>query len=156
MQTGGFAENLSRQLKQDESNPSKWHVIYPFAAPDLPLACTWVEKDVGPAVVAVVDKWEEEGWRECLTEAPIPLCSYRITGKEMAEAIQRVTGKECDFVTADTAYPPTIPLFKWQADGYYTYPGQSIPPQVLVEAGAKFHTFEEYVKEKVDSVMNKS
>ncbi|EJU01371.1 NADP-binding protein [Dacryopinax primogenitus] len=130
--TGGFAENLPHQLKQDKSDPSKWHVLYPFAAPDVVLTCT-------------------------------------ITGKEMAETIQRgmkcgydcvwsltertVTGKQTDYVATDTAFPPTIPLYKWQADGYYTYPG-SIPPDILVKAGVQFHTFEDYVKDHVVALMN--
>ncbi|KZT59969.1 NAD(P)-binding protein [Calocera cornea HHB12733] len=166
-QTGGFTENLftGRQLQQDPTSPSKWHVVYPFAAPDLVLACSWIEHDMGPSVLAVVDKWADAAWREELTKAKIPMCSYRITGREMAETIQRgvgsgsdgrtVTGRQTEYITADTCYPPVIPLHQWQADGYYTYAG-SIPPNILVKAGVQFGTFEEYVREKVLPVVSKS
>ncbi|KZO94727.1 NAD(P)-binding protein [Calocera viscosa TUFC12733] len=161
-QTGGFAEKylrfpafliVYRQLQQDPTNPSKWQVRYPFAGPDLVLSCTWVERDVGPAVVAVVNKWEEGVWKEQFTREKIPLCSWRITGREMAATIERVTGKTTDYVTVDTCYPPTIPLHKWQADGYFTYPGP-IPAEVLLKAGVSFGTFEQYVREKVLPVVN--
>ncbi|KZT59933.1 hypothetical protein CALCODRAFT_481025 [Calocera cornea HHB12733] len=80
-------------------------------------------------------------------QGPIPLCSYTITGKEMVETITRVTHGEVKYFTmTDTVADPIKSLFGFCSEYWYPY---ELPPPILAELGVKFHSFEDYVREKV-------
>ncbi|KZO94768.1 hypothetical protein CALVIDRAFT_200490 [Calocera viscosa TUFC12733] len=100
------------------SGDGKWQIRYPIVPAHTPQPMTCI-KDIGPAVVAAIGAWEDEGMRERLTKGPVVLCSYTITGEEMAQTVARgecflgdwgaadpdwiVTGKEVTYI------PITLP-----------------------------------------------
>jgi len=43
-------------------------------------------------------------------------------------------------------------MYKLFADGFYDFPGPN-PPDILVELGVKFHTLDDFVKEKIVPVI---
>ncbi|KZO94774.1 NAD(P)-binding protein [Calocera viscosa TUFC12733] len=147
--TAMFTENLLEHAGGHQLvpvYPDKWEICYPMVPSNVRQPTTYVEKDVGPAVVAVINHWDDSHWRERLGKEPIPLCSYIITGKEMAETITQVTGKEVTYVTmTETVQEPIKSLFAFSAE--YSYPYE-LPAPILLELGVKFHSFEDFVREK--------
>ncbi|KZO94773.1 NAD(P)-binding protein [Calocera viscosa TUFC12733] len=150
--TGAFTENLlehrvGRQLVRT-SSPQKWDIHYPIVPSNIPQPMTYVAKDLGPAVLAVIDHWEDDAWKERLLKEPIVLCSYTITGAEMADTVSKVTGKDVKYVAvpADLIREPVKTLFSFFSE--YWYP-QEIPERILKDLGVSFHSFEDYVREEV-------
>ncbi|EJU01378.1 NADP-binding protein [Dacryopinax primogenitus] len=76
-------------LKRDNHDHSKFHAVIPFVAPDSRQPYTYVEEDLGPAVVALINKWEDATWRRELSKSPIPLVSYDATGREVADTLAK-------------------------------------------------------------------
>ncbi|KZT59953.1 NAD(P)-binding protein [Calocera cornea HHB12733] len=155
--TGGFASNmiLFHQLKQDEKDPSKYHFCYPIVGANSPQPWTYVEKDVGPAVLAAIEKWEDSAWHTELAKEPIPLVSYQLTLEEMASIVAKVSGKDVDFVSvpSDGLPPPLISMNHWCNERLWGY-GDHIPVDILVKLGVKFHTLDDYVRDEVIPWMN--
>jgi len=151
--TGGFTSNLMNfgLLKQDEKDVAKYHILYPLVPGTSRQPWTYVEKDVGPAVLAAIEKWEDPTWRHELAKEPIPLVSYQITGNEMAEIVSKVSGKEVDWITITPpeGVPPQLTeMNKWCCEELWGY-GDKIPVDILVKLGVKFHRLDDYVREKV-------
>jgi len=156
--TGGFTSNLLSRpgwLTRDEQDPSKYHVRCLFVSAKILSPYTYVEKDLGPAVVASIDKWENPAWRAELTKEPIPLASYEITGDDHAAIISKITGKEVDFAPLSLEHmPPSFQaLGKWCDEELWGY-GHKIPVDILSKLGVNMHTFEDYVREEVVPWMN--
>ncbi|KZT59963.1 NAD(P)-binding protein [Calocera cornea HHB12733] len=152
--TGGFTSNLIRfgQLRRDPQDFSKWHIHYPWVRGSVTSYRTYVEKDLGPAVVAVINHWEDSTVRVELEKEPIPLCSYVTTGDEDAQIISRVSGKDVDYICEHpteglNAHPMLKQMYQWNDEGYRVYPDGAIPSPILTKLGVRFHTFEDYVKE---------
>ncbi|KZO94746.1 NAD(P)-binding protein [Calocera viscosa TUFC12733] len=155
--TGGFASNLLLfgQLKRDEQDASKYHIFYQFVEGTSPQPWTYVEKDVGPVVLAAIEKWEDPAWRAELTKEPIPLVSYQITGDEMASIVSKVSGKEVDHVTIfpEDMHPGLKTMNLWCKERLWGY-GNNIPVDIIVKLGVKMHTFDDYVRDAVIPWMN--
>jgi len=155
--TGGFTSNLIDfgSLKRDAQDPSKWHIYQPFVRATVRTLATYVEPDLGPAVLAAIEHWDDPAWRAELEKAPIPLCSYRITGEEKVETIRRVTGKDVDYVCIrpEGMHVQLKEMNQWIDEGFHTHAG-AIPPDILVRLGVKFHSFEDYVRERVAPFMD--
>jgi len=47
----------------------------------------WIEGDLGNIVVAIINHWEVEAWRERLMSEPVVAAPYDITGVEMAQIL---------------------------------------------------------------------
>ncbi|KZO94747.1 NAD(P)-binding protein [Calocera viscosa TUFC12733] len=147
--TGNFTENLLTRPQLIRNSSGTWEIQFPFSPADQVAITSYIEKDLGPSVVAIIDHWSDMSLREKLTEEPVIACSYNITGAEMAATITRITGKEVTYVVSEPAIipVPARPLFKWLAENW-NYPG-TIPPPILTDFGVKFHSFEDFVREKV-------
>ncbi|KZT59949.1 NAD(P)-binding protein [Calocera cornea HHB12733] len=156
--TGGFTENLLSMsvLKRDEQDGSKYHTAFTFTTATRLQPYTYVAKDLGPAVVAAIDKWEDPTWRAELTKESIPLISYQMTGKEVVETISKLTGREVDFTAVKReALPPFLrELDDWTEADLWGY-GDQFPVDILLKLGVKLHTLEDYVREEVIPWMNK-
>ncbi|KZT59964.1 NAD(P)-binding protein [Calocera cornea HHB12733] len=158
--TGGFASNLVKfgQLRRDTEEPSRWHIYYPFVRGSTQSYTSYIEKDMGPCVLAAINHWEVPAIRAELEKEPIPMISYTNSGEERAEIISKISGKSVDYVCEHptegrNAIPMLKTMYLWSDEGYLSYPG-GIPPPILVNLGVKFHTFEDYVKETVIPFMN--
>jgi len=155
LKTGGFVSNVIKfgQLRKDSQDPSKWHVHYAWVRGSTPQYKTYIEKDLGPAVVAVVNHWEDLAIRRELQEKAIPVISFQETGEQTAATISKVTGKEVDYVRDEptagmNAHPLMKSMYCWSDEGWLNYP-EGVPPPILTKLGVKFHSFEDYVKETV-------
>jgi len=153
--TGGFTSNLIKfhQLRRGPHNPSKWHIYYPWIRGTTPQLKTYVEKDLGPAVLAVIAHWEDLAVREELESKPIPMISYSMTGEEHAAVLSKVTGTDVDYVCDQpteglNAHAVLKQMYTWNDEQWITYP-EGVPPPILLKLGVKFHTFEDYVRETV-------
>ncbi|KZO94732.1 NAD(P)-binding protein [Calocera viscosa TUFC12733] len=153
--TSGFTSNLVKfgELRRDAQDPPKWHIYGPYVRANFPRYATYVEKDLGPSVVAVINHWEDPAVRAELEKEPIPLCSYNVSGNEKAEIVSKISGTGVDFIVEHptegrNALPMLKSMYKWADEDYVHYPG-GVPPPILLKLGVKFHSFEEYVKETV-------
>ncbi|KZO94735.1 NAD(P)-binding protein [Calocera viscosa TUFC12733] len=156
--TGGFTSNLIKfgELRRDPQDPSKWHIYYPWVRGSTPVYTTYVERDVGPSVVAAINHWEDATTRTELEKEPIPLCSYVISGDEKAQVISKIAGKSVGYIREEptegrNALPQLKAVYLWSEEGYISY---TIPAPILLKLGVKFHTFKDYVTETVVPFMN--
>ncbi|KZT59931.1 NAD(P)-binding protein [Calocera cornea HHB12733] len=151
--TGSFVENLFTQGLLQTTGPGKWEIRYPIAPADKVQPFTYIEADLGPSVEAIIGHWEDASWQEKLTKEPILMCSYRLTGAEMAETLSKLTGKEVKYaVQIETIPEPRRSLYTWSLHNWDYY--GPIPPQILLDLGVKFHTFEDFVHAKVAAYMS--
>ncbi|KZO94751.1 NAD(P)-binding protein [Calocera viscosa TUFC12733] len=158
LHTGTFAENILDYgyLKEDPDKPDNWHIYTPIIGGDVHWPVTYPTVDLGPCVLAILESWENDALRAELSKDSIVVVQHTISGNEMAETIQQVTGKLCDYVTLPVEMTPApfIQPYSWGNDGFFTY-GDKINPQILVKIGVKLHTFEDYVNDKVVPFMKK-
>jgi len=159
LKTGGFTSNLVKfgQLRPDAQDPSKWHLYYPWVRGSTVQGNSYIEKDLGPSVLAIISHWEDPAIRAELEKKPITVCSYEISNDEKAKVIAKITGKEVDYICEQptegrNAHPLLKAMYLWSDEGWVKY--GSIPPPILLKLGVKFHTFEDYVKETVVPFMN--
>ncbi|KZT59927.1 NAD(P)-binding protein [Calocera cornea HHB12733] len=96
---GWYTENTlaGQVLRPDPSDHNKWDFVCPFV-PEAKISTLWVEADFGNAVVAVVDHWADESWRPKLTKEPIIVAPFEITPGEMVNTLNKLTGKQFEFV----------------------------------------------------------
>ncbi|EJU01377.1 NADP-binding protein [Dacryopinax primogenitus] len=106
--------------------------------------------DVGPVVLAAIEKWDDPAWHDELTKSPIPLVSYQITGEEAAAIISKVAGKQVDCITvfSDQLPLPLKEMNQWCNERLWGY-GEHIPVDLLVKLGVKFHTLDDYAREEL-------
>ncbi|EJU01396.1 NADP-binding protein [Dacryopinax primogenitus] len=149
---GSFTENLISfgQLKPVASDT--WEIQYPVATADYVQPFLYVEKDLGEAVTALIDHWDDADWKERLTKDVIQMSSYNITGGEMAGIIARITGRDVSYVLSNNV--PDFYKTMWEFCVEYWPTPEAIPSKVLLDLGIKFHTFEDYVREKLVPFMN--
>lgn len=94
LQTGTFAENLTAYhlLHRDPSDPidpEGWKLVYSVQNPEARLQGVWIGGDLGPLVLAVIERWEEESWRKRLDGEVLVCAPYTISIAEMLETIKR-------------------------------------------------------------------
>ncbi|EJU01379.1 NADP-binding protein [Dacryopinax primogenitus] len=157
--TGAFAENVLNfdYLKRDIVNPDQWHISIPITRPHSLWPLTYVGADLGPAVVSIIDKWDDPVIKSELSEKPLVLVVGTIDGVQMAETVKRVSGKQCDFVTIPKEMTPDsfILPYKFADDGFYAKLAERANPPILDKLGIKLHGFEDYVKDKIVTFMSK-
>ncbi|EJU05537.1 NADP-binding protein [Dacryopinax primogenitus] len=143
--TGVFSDNLLNYGWIRQSDSGTWVINTPVG-PDAAIPHTWIRGDLGPAVVAMINSWEEPTIREELREQqPIHVCSYRITGTQMAETVAKLTGQPAVFAGARSQERGELgEMFQYQDEGLL-YPEGAIPPPLLAKLGVEFHKFEDYV-----------
>jgi len=158
LHTGTFAENVLNYgyLNKDPSKADTWHLYTPIVAGDVRWPLTYIGADLGPTVLGIIENWENPVLKSELSKEAVILITGTLSGNEMAETIQRVTGKACDYVTlpAEMAPAPVIPAFKAANEGFFTY-GDKFNPDILRKLGIKTHTFEDYVKDCIVPFMTK-
>ncbi|KZT50784.1 NAD(P)-binding protein [Calocera cornea HHB12733] len=156
LQMGGFLDNLVTQrfgFRRSESDPSKWTLPYILVPHNVKMSSIWIEGDFGEIVAEVVGHWEDDTWRKRMEEKPIPVASARISPDDVAESIKRRRDVEVVTSGAPPGFPQhLISMFKLFGDGFYDFPGPN-PPDMLVELGVKFHTLDDFVKEKLVPLM---
>ncbi|EJU01397.1 NADP-binding protein [Dacryopinax primogenitus] len=152
---GVFSENLFNQRQLVRVSPGKWEIQYPIAPAAMRQPFSYIGKDTGGVAVAIIDHWSDASWREKLTENPIPMCSYKITGTDMAKILSQTTGSTVTYERQEETVPEPLKTMWTMAVKYWNY-DDPIPPKILVDLGVKFHTFEDFVREEVAPFMEKS
>ncbi|KZT59929.1 NAD(P)-binding protein [Calocera cornea HHB12733] len=153
LHTGSFTENLLNFGQLQRISAGKWQIHFPIAPPDHVQPFTYIHKDVGPTVSAIIDHWEDTSWRQRLTKTPLVMCSYKLCGQEMALELAKLTGTDVTYVAEiDTVPEPLKSMYIFCRD-YWDYPGP-IPATILSDLGVKIHTFEDFVGDKVAVFMS--
>ncbi|EJU01405.1 NADP-binding protein [Dacryopinax primogenitus] len=138
---GAFLDNLFTQPYRlfPSPTPGKWTLSYVLVPGDVKMSSIWIGGDFGEIVRAVVDVWEEDGWRERLMKEPISVAGGRYSPNDVGESIARLSGQEIEVVNppAPPGFPPhLISMFKLFSDGYYDFSGPN-PPEILLDLGLK-------------------
>ncbi|KAG6902450.1 hypothetical protein C0995_016311 [Termitomyces sp. Mi166 len=115
----------------------------------------WVEKDLGPATLAIAESFRMSG--EPLSEHPMnhtiqPIGSWRGTWGGVSREIERQTGLEtCHTVIPDADgrwHRELTKAFIYQ-NNHGLYPDVEFPTQATLDLGVKFGTLEEFVRTKI-------
>ncbi|KZT57041.1 NAD(P)-binding protein [Calocera cornea HHB12733] len=143
--TGMFTDNVVGYGWFGLANDGTYEITIPLSS-EVATPYTWVEGDLGGAIVTIIDNWEEQGVRAELQKAqPVHVCSYRISGSEMAASVARVIGKPVRFVGSRSTGSGDLA----EVNDGLLYPQVDIPPPILTKLGVKFHTFEDYVRSRI-------
>ncbi|KZT59944.1 NAD(P)-binding protein [Calocera cornea HHB12733] len=152
LQTGGFIENIHTMHYLRPSPTGGWMLAWPVVRPTVPLAMSYISADLGPCVIKVLDLWSRgEGGR--LGEAPIPVGSFSITIADMVETINRLSGKDVQYQHIPSMRNEELQEMLLLADEGLTFPGIQFPTRLFVDLGVTFHTFEDYVKKELLSML---
>ncbi|EJU01398.1 hypothetical protein DACRYDRAFT_107950 [Dacryopinax primogenitus] len=138
--TGAFTENLFSQRQIVYNAPGRWEIRYLIAPGHMRQPFSYIRKDMGAVAVVIIRHWSDARWQEKLTEKPIPTCSYKITGDDLAKTISEITGSTVTLPVGKITKMWTMAVKYWNYD-------DSIPPKILVDLGVRFHSFEDFVRE---------
>ncbi|KZT50375.1 NAD(P)-binding protein [Calocera cornea HHB12733] len=149
--TGWFAENLLKLdiLKPDPLNRDKWTVACPIVRPEAKMGSIWIGGDLGNIVLAIINHWENESWRQRLVKEPVVAAPYDISGHEIVHLLKSVTGKDVTYVQVRDVPDELKLAYSFADQGFYRFPQSSI----LEELGVKPHSYTEFVREVVAPYM---
>ncbi|KZO95771.1 NAD(P)-binding protein [Calocera viscosa TUFC12733] len=141
-----FSDNLLQYYWIRRSEDGSYTVAIPLS-PDVSVAYTWVDGDLGEAILAIIKNWEIPEIRaELQGNQPLHVCSYRITASQMADSISKITGKPTHLeASRSTGSGELDEMLQYQDDGLL-YPDAEIPPPILTKLGVAFHTFEDFAR----------
>ncbi|EJU01391.1 NADP-binding protein [Dacryopinax primogenitus] len=144
--TGGFMENLIKfgQLQKDPSDANKWNIVYPILRPDVVIPSIYITADLGNIVAAIIDRWDDETWREKLTKDVVVAAPYLVSINEIISTLKNLTGKEFTYVERPALDSEKAP-YECANDGFFRYPQQT----TLQDLGVKLHSFEDYARKEV-------
>jgi len=144
--TGAFSDNLVNYRWMSRAGDGTFDINIPVSL-RAAIPYTWVNGDLGGAVHAIIDNWDKrEARTELQEQQPIHVCSYRITGAQMAESVSRITRVPARFTgSRSTGTGELAEMFQYQDDGML-HADAAIPPPVLKKLGVEFHTFDDFVR----------
>ncbi|KAJ6537946.1 NAD(P)-binding protein [Mycena capillaripes] len=144
--TGWFLENLWKFGSLQKTDTGYTIPIPKFGPDDIQIT-TWVGRDLGPAVVALVTHYADPS-KNVLGKS-YPVVSARFTYPKFAAAIAAAIKKEVTFTPLETAGSAELDeMFLFQAKvGAYTDTPDPNPD--LVALGVKFGPMEEFIQKEV-------
>jgi len=147
--TGIFSDNIVNYGYLRTTSNGASEISFACHRPGVSVPWTWIEGDLGRAVVTIIDNWNRPEVREQLSAHVIPVCSFRASMAELAETIQRLTGRNTRYIPVESRGDSDLEqMFRFQNDGLL-YPDATIPAPELVELGAQFSSLEDFVKAKI-------
>lgn len=118
----------------------------PVVNPKTPLTQTWIKKELGATVVAILENYKTHPEFNHKTFHP---CGFKASTNDMVAAIEKKAKVKVHITT-----PPTFGLkdvddmFKFY-DEFGLYPNETFPPKDHSDVGVKFYTLDEYIDEAV-------
>jgi len=142
--TGWFAENFWN-YEAIKKTPTGYTIPVPKYDPTALQAVTWVARDLGPAVLALLKNYNVTG--KSINGKTYPVIAAQISYTDMAKKISNALGG----VEVTVTTPPTAGLeeidemFEYQSE-IGLYRDTPVPNPDLVALGVKFSTFDELVQ----------
>lgn len=145
---GFFVDNFVNfgWLKTAE-NGTDLEMAIPVVNPKTPLTQTWIKKELGATVVALLENYKSHP--EYIHKTFYP-CGFKASAEEMVAAIE----KKAKDIKVNIVTPPTFGLkdvddmFKFY-DEFGLYPDQTFPPKELTDLGVEFYPFDAYVEDTI-------
>ncbi|KAJ7663396.1 hypothetical protein DFH06DRAFT_1395703, partial [Mycena polygramma] len=144
---GGFLENFWKfgSLRKTDTgfNISPPH----FSATDRQ-AFTWVEREVPPAVLALLKNYTDPS--KAISGKVYPIVNANMSYSELAALTGKALGVEVTFTTGPpTGMLPYDEMFQSHAEYSGLYTATPVPNPELVALGVKFGTIEEFLEQEV-------
>ncbi|CAH0051417.1 unnamed protein product [Clonostachys solani] len=111
---------------------------------DAPQGFSWVEKDLGPTVEAIVSQYRQ---RPEVLNHPVYSVARHDTIGNVIEEIEKQTGLEVRLKTPKTTGIKDLDELYGYENEYGVLTDVSLPDEWTTSLGVKFHTLEEFVKE---------
>ncbi|KAN0084223.1 hypothetical protein V8E55_007727 [Tylopilus felleus] len=148
LHTSWFSENTWKfnylTLTPDSSS---YELTIPKYDPNSSQCFTWVERDLGPCVLALLKHYKDES-AHILGETFYAV-SDKMSYTEYANEIEKVLGKPVHFVTGASAGMEELDeMYEFQSE-FGMYPHTSIPDPRLERLGVKFHSNKVFVEEEL-------
>ncbi|KIP12149.1 hypothetical protein PHLGIDRAFT_21217 [Phlebiopsis gigantea 11061_1 CR5-6] len=151
--TAYYAENTytwpTVQFTDDARRLHFWNYV---VAADKPIPWLWVERDLGPAMFALVEDFREFGalgrslLDHRLNHTIQPIASFRTTFGDVARVIEKLTGVSVQHTTypnVDERWHPDLTKALVYQNVHGLYPTHPFPPPVFQELGVQFNTLEQ-------------
>jgi len=144
--TGWFLENFWKlgSLKKTDTG---YIIPVPKFSPTSLQGVTWVARDLGPSVLALLKNYDKP--EKKINGNVYPVVTGQITYPDMAERIAKALGVEVTFISPPTAGMEELDeMFEYQST-IGCYRDIPVPNPALVALGVKFSTFDELVETEV-------
>jgi len=154
--TPAFVDNVHSwplvKRSEDGTKLVSWDYVVEM---ENPVAFLWVERDLGPSTLALVESFRLSG--KPPSEHPLnhtiqPLASWRGTWGQVSREIQKQTGIETThtvIATADQRWHYDLTKAFIYQNTHGLYPTHSFPPQTFTDLGVQFGTLAEFVRVKI-------
>lgn len=114
---------------------------------------TWLEKDLGPFITAVMEKYAQGG-----ADAPhnqtLIVAGFRASHYDVASAISKQTGKPARVESSNYPMPTEMSEMLECYNDFGFYEGESVPTDFVQENGIDHSTLSEFVKESLIPGLN--
>ncbi|KIJ12333.1 hypothetical protein PAXINDRAFT_163925 [Paxillus involutus ATCC 200175] len=146
--TGWFAENTvnfhSLTLSPDSSS---YALTIPKYDPNTPQYVTWVERDLGQCVLALLKHYKDSS--AGVLDETFYAVSDKLTYTEYAAVIEKALGKPVRFVSGPPSGMQELDeMYEFQSE-FGMYPHTPIPDPRLERLGVKFNSMEAYAQEEL-------
>lgn len=154
--TPAFIDNVhSWPLVKRSGDGNKLEFWNHVVEKEKPVAFLWVERDLGPSVLAIAESFRSSGKppsQHPFNHTIQPLASWRGTWGQVSREIQRQTGIETIHTvhaTADQRWHRELTKAFIYQNNHGLYPTHKFPSKTLTDLGVKYGTLEEYVRVKI-------
>ncbi|KAJ6610611.1 NAD(P)-binding protein [Mycena sp. CBHHK59/15] len=144
--TAYFGDNLWK-LGALQKTTTGYEIRIPKYSPTSTQTITWVARDLGPSVLALLKNYKDPA-KNVIGKA-YPVVTAIVTYPELARQISEAIGKEVVFTSIETAGLEELDvMYAYQSDCgmYKTTP---VPNPDLVALGVKFGTLEEMIQTEI-------
>ncbi|KAF8549040.1 NAD(P)-binding protein [Imleria badia] len=148
LHTGWFSENTwNFNLLTPTPDSSSYELTIPKFDPKSPQYFTWVERDLGQCVLALLKHYKDES-AHILGETFYAV-SDKMSYTDYAKEIEKVVGKPVRFVTGATSGMEELDeMYEFKSEfGLYSH--TIIPDPRLERLGVKFHSNERFAEEEL-------
>ncbi|KAJ7785289.1 hypothetical protein DFH07DRAFT_726510 [Mycena maculata] len=144
--TAGFLENYWT-LQLLKKTPTGFDIAVPKYSPTSLVSYTWVQRDVGEAVLALLKNYTDPS-KNVLGRA-YPVLTATLTFPELAATTAKALGVEVTFTSVTTSGIPILDEMVTASEHNGFYATHAVPNADLVALGAKFGTLEEFMETEV-------
>jgi len=149
LHTGWFSENTwNLNYLTPTSDSSSYELTIPKYDPNSPQYFTWVERDLGQCVLALLKHYKDDS-AHILGETFYAI-GDKMSFTDYANVIEKAVGKPVRFVTgAATGVEEIDEMYEFQSE-FGLYPNTiKIPDPRLERFGVKFHSNETFAEEEL-------
>jgi hypothetical protein len=107
----------------------------------------YVEKDLAQCTKVAFDKWDTHSKK--LNHQYFYVANCRLSPRQYIAAIEKVSGRKCTYTVLKTTGVPDRDIMFELYNHQGMYGKQEIPDPKLLELGVKFHTVEDFVRDRL-------